>query len=149
GGDASCADAIRKEVRSRLWAANSLLNGLRETLAGCGVPPFAWPPKFKLPAAFDYRDPLLSRLAFVTRYESVVRYVEVRSGRSTPMTERLASGAALRVTFLGADQFRLDPAQGELRIDTGGFPNWLLHADTDAGHRAALAYDDFANRARV
>jgi hypothetical protein len=99
--------------------------------------------------AFDYRDVLLSRLAFVARFESVVRYLQIRAGRSAPREERLTSGSALLLTYQGRGRYRLDPAQSDLPIDAGGFPNWLLHEDTLAGHRAAVGYDDFVNRARV
>ncbi|HEY1189429.1 MAG TPA: AAA domain-containing protein [Gemmata sp.] len=146
---AGAESEIRAEVRARVLAGNSVLNGLREALTRHGLPPFAWPPKFKLPSAFEYRDPLLSRLAFITRYESVIRYVETRSARSAPLGERLASGTALRLTYRGDDEFEIDPSQAELPVPVGAFPNWLLHADTDAGHRAAIGYDDFNNRTRV
>ena len=147
--DTSQKAAIEQEIRARLFAANSILTGLRETLIKGNVPAFAWPPKFKLPAAANYRHPLLARLAFMTRFESAVRYVSIRSARVAPLTERLNSGNALRLTFLGDDRFQLDASQAELPIDVAGFPNWLMHEDTDAGHRAALGFDDYSNRSRV
>ena len=47
---------------------------------------FGWPPKFALPTGAGIKNPLLSRLAFFTRYESLLRCLAPRpqGARSSP-----------------------------------------------------------------
>lgn len=141
-------ERIDKELRARLWGTNSTINGIRERLNNTDTL-FAWPPKFTLPASFDHNHELLSRLAFLTRYESIIGYLGLRERRMAPLTERLQSGESLRLEFLGEDRFAVDPRQWHLRIGEDGFPQWLLAEESDVGHRALLSYDDYANRKRV
>lgn len=136
---------IEGELKRRVWAASSVINGVRERLDGTGAI-FAWPPKFFLPEGFGFRDPVLSRLAFVTRYEEVLAYLSTRNARSETAAERYATGSSYLVQYEGDDWFRLmGPSVGQdVQIDD--FPNFLLTVDDEAGRRARLAYDDFAYR---
>ena len=148
-GQAEQAGRIVQEIRDRLWATNGLVNGIRERLATEGRALFAWPPKFKLPVAFSYRNRLLSRLAFFTRYEMVLGYLAVRSTRMAPLAERLQSGDTLRLVYAEGDRFTLDPMHRGIRIEEDTFPQWLLTEDSNAGRNALLAYNDFLNRDRL
>src|SRR5262249_44190661 len=82
-------ERIEREVRNRLMGTNSLITGIRERLSESGRTLFAWPPKFRLPSAFDHRRPTLARLAFVARHESIISYLGIRQGRMAPLPERL------------------------------------------------------------
>lgn len=148
-GRAEWLGSIETEIKVRLWATNSLVNGIREAADDDGSVLFAWPPKFSFPERMGFRHATLSRLAFIARYESVVSYLGVRGGRMAPLAERLRDGICLRTTYAGGDRFELDPIHRDLDIDESTFMTWILTEDSDAGTRARLAYHDYANRARV
>ena len=137
-------ERIERELRYRLVGTNSLINGIRERLTESGHSLFAWPSKFKLPSAFDYRHPALSRLAFVARHESILSYLGMRERRMAPLAERLQDGETLRLTYLGDDRFRLDPSQQDASVEEDTFPNWILTEETEAGNIARLSFDDYA-----
>lgn len=141
-------EAIKREVRARLWATNTLINGIREAVADTGAL-FAWPPKFQFPDRLGFRNTVLSRLAFIARYESALQYLSVREARMLPIEERLRSGDALRLTFTGGLRFEVDPMHRDLDIGASGYLSWLLTEDVAAGQQAALSYHDYANRERV
>ncbi|MGH2810428.1 MAG: hypothetical protein ACRDIA_06050, partial [Actinomycetota bacterium] len=132
---------IEGHLKRRVRAANSVINGLRERLSPTGEL-FAYPPKFQLPVGTDFRHPLLSRLAFVTRYEYVLRYLDQRGRRAAPEPERLAAADSLRLTFQGGDKYALDVAQADLDIAPDRYWNWILTHDTPDGRESRLAYDD-------
>lgn len=136
---------ITTELTSRVRAANSIINGIRERLDGTGSL-FAWPPKFRFPQGSDFTHPLLSRLGFIARYESVLGYLDIRTRRGAPLEERIASESTLRLTYLGDDRYQLDPDQLEADIGISGWSNWILTGDHEAGRRARLSYADFFYR---
>jgi hypothetical protein len=148
-GRSEWLDRIRTQLRVRVWAANSVVNGLRDFLRDHGSGLFAWPPKFRLPAGLGLRHPLLSRLSFIARFESVSQYLTIREARMAPVAERFRDGTCLSLTYLQGDRFELDRMHQDLDIDATGFYNWILTEDSDAGTRARLSYNDYANRARV
>ena len=146
-GRADWVDSIRRELRTRLWAANSLVSGIREHVPEGTL--FAWPSKFSLPARLGLRHPMLSRLAFIANYESVVTYLGIREARMAPSAERTRSGTCLTCTYEGGNRFELDPIHRDLDIEAGGWPNWILTEDSDEGARSRLSYNDYANRDRL
>ena len=147
-GRRDLVDAIKRELRARLRAGNALINGIREAVVDRGAL-FAWPPKFRLPGTLGFSTPVLSRLAFIARYESVLAYLAVRDKRMAPTTERLRSGDAIRVVHTGGLRFEIDAMHKDLDIDASGYPEWLLTEESERGRQAALLYNDFANRDRV
>lgn len=147
-GRADWIQSITKQIRARLWATNSLINGLREHLEGTGSL-FAWPPKFLLPAAQAFQHPTLSKIAFFARYESVVSYLDIREQRMAPTPARLRYGDSLALTYDGGDRFILDKLHRDRDISPSGFRSWLLTEDSDQGAKARLSYNDYANRNRV
>ena len=142
-------ERIEREVRNRLMGTNSLINGIRERLGEAGRTLFAWPPKFRLPSAFDHRHPALSRLAFVARHESILRYLGVRERRMAPLAERLRDGETLRLTHLDDDRFRLDASQRDDAPRPDTFPNWILTEESEDGAIARLSFDDYAWKDRM
>jgi hypothetical protein len=135
-------EAIERRLKMRVWAANSVINGIRERLDGTGAL-FAWPPKFTFPHDMDLANPLLSRLAFLVRYESVLGSLEAASRRARPEEQRLADGDTLRLRSLGDGWFALDTDQHGLELVVDDWPHYLLTRDDDAGRRARQAFNDF------
>ena len=88
------AAALTKELRARVWAMGSVVDGVRHALEA-GDALFAWPPKFQLPGPRRFQHPLLSRLAFLARYESVLAYLGVRMARTLPLGEQVRRGTLL------------------------------------------------------
>jgi DNA replication ATP-dependent helicase Dna2 len=147
-GKAERIEWIENEIKARLWATNSLVNGARESLHDAGAL-FAHPPKFLLPASFDYSSPLLSRLAFLAQYESVLRYLDVRTRRMSPLSEQLRAGDAVLIRWTGGDRFAVEAISENIELSEEPFPSWLLAERNDEGQRALLGFDDYWNRARV
>lgn len=79
-------DEIKMELDRRMKGTYSVIRGIREEISDRL---FAWPPKFQFPYSADFKQPILSRLAFMSRYEKVLRYLEVRMSRALPLPERL------------------------------------------------------------
>jgi hypothetical protein len=148
-GKPEYVERIEREVRNRLMGTNSLINGIRERLGATGRTLFAWPPKFRLPSAFDHRHPTLSRLAFVARHESILAYLGVRERRMAPLAERLRDGETLRLTHLGGDHFRLDASQREMLPAPDTYPNWIMTEESEDGAIARLSFDDYAWKDRI
>lgn len=147
-GRADLVDNIEGELKRRVWATNAAINGLRERLRPTGTL-FAWPPKFALPAGFGLRDPLLSRLAFINQYETVLGCLDVRTRRALPEGQRLAAGTTVDLVHLGGEKYRIDGQDPDaLGLRPNAFANWILTTDTDDGRRARLAFDDFVYRNR-
>jgi len=139
---------LEGELRRRVWAANSVIAGIRERLTGSSAL-FAWPPKFALPPGFGFQDHVLSRLAFISRYESVLAYLATRASRAAAREDRVSTGTTVELTYRPDGTFEADPGIVELaRIEPDGFFDYILTPDTDEGRRARLAFDDFAFRAR-
>lgn len=138
-------DGLRKEARAYLFALRGLLWDMREQVRG---QLFFWPPKFQLPARALIDDPILSRLAFFTRYESVVQCLTLRGQRLEPVVVQRQLGLMAELEARGGDEFVVigEPA---LEIDDGGFPSWLLARDSAKGRRAQLEFRDYASRNKL
>jgi hypothetical protein len=142
---ADLIDGLRQEGRLYLFALRALLGALRQHVR---EELFAWPPKFQLPPLADVDDPLLSRLAFFTRYESLLRCHALREGRQEPRAVQAQFGLMLELV---ADSDREFEVVGEplLEVEVRTFSSWLLVRDSDAGRRAQLEFKDYASRARL
>jgi len=135
---------IARQAAARLQAAWSLLQGVRHHAAESI---FTWSAKFTLPARKEFADPLLSRLAFFARYESLLRCLDVRNMRCEPREVQLLLGKTLELEAEGDGRFKI--VGGTLEVEPGGYPEWLLVRDDGAGRRAQLEYRDYACRAQV
>ncbi len=138
-GQAGNLDEIRRQGRLYLFAVQALLRAVRERAASHLV---AWPPKFKLPTGAGIRDRLLSRLAFFTRYESLVRCLAVREARAEARPTQVLLGQVIELRARGAVEMEV---VGDLvrEPEAGGFPAWLLVRDSDEGRRAQVEYADY------
>ncbi|WP_440950561.1 AAA domain-containing protein [Methanosphaerula subterraneus] len=135
-------EAIQGELARRLDATSAVVSGIRSALGESLV---AWAPKFHLPSPMDFSHPLLSRLAFIVRYESFIAALEVREKRSLPASERLEQGIGVPVISLGDDLWELEaPLDPYLFEAQGGLR--LIVPPGDEGERAQLCYDDYERR---
>src|SRR5262249_47043537 len=138
-GRADLLVALGQEGRLFLFGLRALLGGPREHAR---AELFAWPPKFQLPPLADIDDPLLSRLAFFTRYESLLRCHALREGRQEPRAVQAQLGLALELVALGDRDFEV-AGEALMEVERGTFPSWLLVRDSDAGRRAQLEFKDY------
>jgi hypothetical protein len=130
---------IEQQCRTYLQAVAALLRAVREQAKSHL---FAWPPKFTLPGGAGIRDPLLSRLAFFARYESLLRCLAVREARTEARLTQVLLGQVIELEAAGDNQMDV---VGELftEPEPGGFPAWLLVRDNDEGRRAQVEYADY------
>ncbi|MBK8751680.1 MAG: AAA family ATPase [Candidatus Competibacteraceae bacterium] len=138
-------DGLRGELKRRLWAASTVVDGLRERI---GEALFAWPPRFLFPGARDFRHPEWSQLTFITRYESFLRAQAARESRTAPWDERIRSGTSIPVRCLTAGHWQVQNPLDMNRLEPGDFPEWLLVPAGAAGERAQMSYNDYAYRGR-
>src|SRR5262249_14859212 len=117
----------------------ALLRAVRERAAGHLV---VWPPKFKLPSGAGLQDPLLSRLAFFARHESLVRCLAVREARAEARATQVLLGQVIELRARGADGMEVVGGLGRAP-EAGGFPGWLLVRDSEEGRRAQVEYADY------
>ena len=143
-GKTDLLEEIHRQATARLQAAWALLQSLRQ-LAAEAI--FTWSAKFTLPTRQEFADPLLSRLAFFARYESLLRCLDVRNMRCEPRPVQLLLGKALELQAEGDDRFAI--VGGSMEIGTGGYPEWLLVRDDDGGRKAQLEYRDYACRSQL
>lgn len=139
---------IERHLKSRIWATGAVISGIRERLKSTGAL-FAYPPKFELPPGAGFVHPMMSRLAFVSRYEYVLGYLAQRGRRTAPEPERLATADSLKLTFSAGDRYRMDASQTEVEVEAGTFNNWILTHDNGPGRKARLTFDDARYRARM
>ncbi|MBL7037574.1 MAG: UvrD-helicase domain-containing protein [Pirellulaceae bacterium] len=135
---------IADQGRTRLQAMWALLQGVRHHAKDAI---FTWSAKFTLPTREPYADPLLSRLAFFARYESLLRCLETRNQRCEPRPVQFLLGKTLELEALDGDRFAI--TGGTMEIEPGGFPEWLLVTDGEAGRRTQLEFRDYASRAKM
>jgi hypothetical protein len=130
---------IEQQCRSYLLAVAALLRAVRERAKGHL---FGWPPKFTLPGGAGIRDPLLSRLAFFARYESLLRCLAVREARTEARVTQVLLGQVIELEAAGDNQMDV---VGEMvsEPEASGFPAWLLVRDSDEGRRAQVEYADY------
>jgi hypothetical protein len=143
-GRAEAAEWVRTRLTARLRAAGNVVDGLRAVIA---ERLFAWPPKFRFPERFDFAHVELSRIAFVTRYESLSNALECRTSRTRPAAERERDGTRIPLEHLGVDRWRVGTALDDSHLDLDDFWNRLLATDDEAGEQAQMAFDDYRTRA--
>jgi len=143
-------EQIERVLRARVWAASSLVDGVRQRLAD--VDPtalFAWPPKFRLPERLGFEHAVLSRLAFVVKYESTLAYLQTRQARMAPIDERLRTQTTIELEYRGDDRYAIINGGETVPIEDSGFPDRILTPATADGQRAALLFPDYLYRDRA
>ncbi|WP_440955415.1 AAA domain-containing protein [Methanosarcina sp. Mfa9] len=137
---------IEKELSMRLLAASSVLDGLREKTRDSLV---RWPPKFRIPASRRYNYPEVSRMVFITRYESYLRNQEIRERRSLPFSERVKEGISIPVQYLEQNLWKVN-----CDLDTSLFEQnenfgYLLVPKGADGEKAQLSFEDYKYRTNL
>lgn len=145
-GGADTRASIVGELRRRLRATSSVVDGLRHRI---GDALFAWPPKFQLPPRLDIEHPVLSRLAFVVRYESFMRALALRGERARPYAERVREGFSIPLICEGGGNWRPAVELDSTAIDAGDFPDHLLVPAGRDGDNAQMGFDDYRFRNRM
>jgi DNA replication ATP-dependent helicase Dna2 len=138
-------DEIHQQARLYLFAVAALLRAVREHGQGHL---FAWPPRFVLPTGAGIRDPLLSRLAFFARYESLLRCLAIRESRAEARVTQVLLGQVIELKASGSLEMEV---VGKLVVEpeANGFPAWLLVRDSDEGRRAQMEYADYWYRNKI
>ncbi len=144
-GKLGLVDRVERELERRVRAASSVVDGVRQALDGRGL--FAYPPKFRFPAAFEIAAPELSRLAFIVRYETYLNAIELRERRAEPFEGRVADGVSVPIVYRGGatwepevpvDRFRV---VREHRLEHRN-PVSLLVPAGEEGERTQQRHDD-------
>ena len=104
-----------------------------------------WPPKFRLPSSSDLRDPVLARLAFFAKYESMSRCLAVRMRRDQPLDVQAATGGVLELVAQDSDG-RFSVVRGTMDVEQSNWGNWLLVPATTDGRAASRSFPDFYAR---
>ncbi len=143
GGRPEAADWVRHEISRRLLAAGSALDGLRERVSGDLV---RWPEKFRFPRPWETDMPEISRLLFITEYESVMGALRIRELRGRPWAARVRDGVSIPVRRIEGNFWKvLAPLDLSLFEQTRAF-SYILVPDGDAGEEAQMAFDDLRYR---
>lgn len=145
GGRSDLIPSIASEARTYLRAVRELLQAVRHRAADAI---FAWSAKFTLPERHEYADPLLSRLAFFARYESLLDCLEHRHARCEPHAVQLLLGGVVELEARSATELKITRGRS-MPIAQDGFPEWLLVSHDAAGRQAQLEYRDYACRSRL
>lgn len=139
-------DSITRELKKRLNAKNNVINGIREKAinpqTGDSIL-FAWPDKFLFPNPDKYSSPILSKLAFITKYEKILEFIGIKSQRSLPLYERIKNGICfiLKATGDDSNQFTTETSEFDYLLEDGFF--WLLSEYNEEGDRSQMAYMDY------
>lgn len=137
------ADWVRQEISRRLLAAGSVLDGLRERVKASLV---RWPENFRFPRPWDAAMPEISRLLFITEYESTIGARRVQELRGRPWALRVRDSISIPIRKSEGNFWKvLAPLDLSLFEQSKAF-GYLLVPDGDAGEEAQLAFDDLRYR---
>jgi hypothetical protein len=132
---------VRGNGKQLLHATRALLTELRKKGAGQLA---AWPPKFTMPGTNGIKSPLLARLAFFTRFESVIACLDVRASRAEAREVQRQGGSVIEVEAIDGENFRV--VHGPPDVEESTMPNWLLVTDDADGRLAHLRFPDYYAR---
>lgn len=135
---------IEEELQKRLIATGVVIDGLRQQVHSNLV---VWPPKFLFPEEQRFQHPEISRLAFITRYESLMGALEVRASRSLPYAERLREGISIPLRYRGSQRWEVlsNLDETSIRSDQGMFERILVPFGIE-GEKLQMGYDDYGGR---
>jgi len=138
-GEQGNLEEIRQQARMYLFAVQALLRAVREQ---AGQHLHTWPPRFALPVGAAMREPLLSRLAFFTRYESLLSCLAIREVRAEARAIQVLLGQVIELRAQSSHTMEVVGPLPREPEDTG-FPSWLLVRDSEEGRRAQMEYADY------
>jgi len=132
---------VRSNGRDLLYASRALLFALRQQ---AGTQLVAWPPKFTMPGTSGIQSPLLAKLAFFSRFESVMSCLEERATRAEAREVQHELGKMIELEATNGNRFRI--VHGPTTLDETTMPNWLLVTDDPDGRLAQLRFPDYYYR---
>jgi len=132
---------VQGNGKNLLFATRALLWALRKT---AGAQLAAWPPKFTMPGTSGIQSPLLARLAFFTRFESVIACLETRAARAEAREVQRQVGTVVEAEAIDPDHLRIVASPADL--SEGPMPDWLLVPDDADGRTAQLRFPDYYAR---
>ncbi|MCP4349085.1 MAG: AAA family ATPase [Desulfobacterales bacterium] len=146
-GNTDAVEWIHDEIKRRLRATHSVIDGLREKVR---EKLFAHPPRFFFPGSPDFENPELSRLAFIVRYESFMSAMKLRETRTLPWPERVSQGKSIPLKLEHGNRWKVESEIDSASLDkANGFPNYILVPAGEEGEQAQMAYNDYAHRKSV
>lgn len=148
GDRPEAVDWIKEAIRSRLYASDVVLQGTRKFLEPEGAL-IAWPPRLLLPDHLGIRDPLISKLAFVSLYESLLGAIQTRQRRAMPLAERIREGFCIQVKKRKDGRWKVLSETEASWLEVGEFPNYILVPDTDEGEKHQLLFNDLYYRTKI
>ncbi|MBU9711217.1 bifunctional RecB family nuclease/DEAD/DEAH box helicase [Evansella tamaricis] len=137
---------IESDLKGRLYLASSVIDGIRNLAKDDKGNSFlfAWPEKFQFPVPYHYKNEIVSKLAFMTQYESTLAYLDIRERRSKSLDERLTDGDSLRLKYIGEKKFEL--LNKEVLFDINFSEAWVLTEDNHFGEQQQLKFKDYPYR---
>lgn len=135
---------LKRAGKIQLAATASLLRAIRDR---CIELLNTYPPKFTMPSSNYITDPLLSKLAFFTRYEELLSCLEVRSARDLEPEQAIKEGLCALIEVDQQKWFKV--LNHPKKIEVGTFATGLLGADTKEGRKALLSFNDIGHRHKM
>ncbi|MBF0289981.1 MAG: AAA family ATPase [SAR324 cluster bacterium] len=137
---------INNELQNRLQATSMVLSCLRDVARQKDGSSFlfAWPPKFQFSTADTFNFPIFSKLCFLSRYESVLSYLDIRNQRTLPRTEREKAGFMVSLVYQGNDLFEMISVNDAAQRAIERFHSCILSEDSVAGEQAHMSFSDYS-----
>ncbi|MDO9516946.1 MAG: AAA domain-containing protein [Methanosarcinaceae archaeon] len=143
GNKPEAVEWVGSELSRRLVASSSVLSGIRAKARHLLV---NWPPKFKFYDSTDFKYPELSKLDFITQYESFTSALAIRKKRSMSWKERVREGISIPLEYIGMDIWKLvNPIDSSLFEQNETFLSILAPLGKE-GEKAQIAFDDYQFR---
>jgi len=131
---------IQWELSRRLSAGGNVLDGLRNKTAHLL---FRWPPKFQFPHPGKYRHPEISRLIFITRYESFMGAQKTQELRTKPWDVRVSEGISIPLEYVQDNMWRLKKPLEITKFGRYESFSYLIVPKGADGDRAQMKFNDF------
>ncbi len=143
-GDLGLIPHIKTQISNRLYSTAFILKKLRELTGNMLVSDAQ---NFFFPEAESFNHPELSRISFITRYESYSAARAMGQLRSRSFEDRIREGISVQIEFMGLNIWKLvDPIDSTLFEQYETF-SYLLVPEGEAGDRIQMAFEDFRYRA--
>lgn len=148
-GEKDLQEAIRKKIQKRLLIKNFIIDGIREKAVSLKTKNsilFAWPGKFLFPQSNNFRNPILSKLFFLTYYEKLLEYLKIKNNRLLPLNERLNNGYAFILKALNenGDTFITDRTEYDYLFED--VFQWLISEYNEEGDLQQMIFMDLRMR---
>lgn len=134
---------IQWELTRRLSAANDVINGLRNCARSILT---RWPPKFQFFYGINATHPEISRLIFITEYESFVGAQKTRELRIQPQKTRLFEGISIQVQYIQDNLWKLVNPLELSKYSRYQTFSYIIVPEGDNGEKAQMKFNDYHSR---